>query len=446
MLGGSIAGLLVARVLAEWFRSVTIVDRDQLPSAPTARAGVPQGRHVHALLSRGGEALEQLLPGITDELTSGGAVVGDILANTTWYPRGHRLRNVPCGLRVISASRPFIETAVRRRVASLPNVMLRARTIALGLLADGGRVCGVQVRPPASQQPVTLTADLVVDATGRASRAPEWLEALAFPCPREERLVVRLSYATRTYRVPADVMRGRVAVIQPPTAEHPRGALAQAIEGDRVMVSFNGYRGYEPQADTLGLLHHAKSLAHRDIEEIISHGEPLDGIAEYFVGANMRRHFETLERFPEGFLVVGDAICAFNPSYAQGMTVAALEALALRDCLAQGHERLGLRFFSATTGLVDQVWKVGLANDLQIPTVERRRPLIVRVLNAWVHALLAAAESDEALALAFIRVANLVDPPARLRSFFAVTRVLRSWGTAWWGRLRTPLRCSVPRD
>ncbi|MQA28380.1 MAG: FAD-binding monooxygenase [Luteitalea sp.] len=423
VLGGSLAGLLAARVLADTY-DVVVLERDAAQDAPGARRGVPQGRHVHALLARGGGAFEELLPGISNELLEAGAVGGDVLADTTWCPHGYRLRNVPCGLRAVSASRGLIEAAVRRRVTALPHVKLWPSTTALELVATSNRVCGIRFRSLSDDSSKVLAADLIVDATGRTSRTPEWLGALGFPRPVETRVPVHLRYASRTYRVPADVMRGRTALVYPATARRPRGALAQQIEGGRVRVSLLGYPGYEPIATPEGLSAHAASLGMPDIEQIVTSGEPLDDIASYGVAANVRRHYEALERFPEGLLVTGDAICAFNPSYAQGMTVAALEALTLRNLLASGDPNLAPRFFRQIAGVVGRVWMVGMANDLQIPSVRGPRPVQLRAMNAWMRQFFAAAQHDDELSVAFARVASLVDPPERLRSWAIARRVL----------------------
>ena len=224
VLGGSLAGMLAARVLADSF-DVVVLERDDMQDGSEARRGVPQGRHVHALLARGGAAFEELFPGIADELIEAGAVTGDVLADTTWCPHGYPLRNVPCGLRALSASRSLIEDTVRRRVSALPRVALRPGIAAVELVAAADRVRGVRVRSTRDNRSAYLKADLIVDATGRGSRTPEWLNAIGFPRPAENRVVVQLRYASRTYRVSAEVMRAG-----PRSSIHrPRGARAARL-------------------------------------------------------------------------------------------------------------------------------------------------------------------------------------------------------------------------
>jgi 2-polyprenyl-6-methoxyphenol hydroxylase-like FAD-dependent oxidoreductase len=446
ILGGSLAGLLAAQALADNCE-VVIIERDNVGDAPVGRRGVPQGHHVHALLARGGAAFEELFPGITRELIADGAVQGDVLADTTWCPHGHQLRNVPCGLLALSASRALIETAVRRRVMAQPRVTICRATRALELVAGSDRVHGVRVANETEPGSSVVEGDLIVDATGRTSRMPEWLSAIGFPRPAETRMPVQLRYASRTYRAAADLMGGRTALVYPSTPRRPFGALAQRIEGDLVRVSCQGYPGYHPVPSEDGLRAHAARLGKRDIEQIISTGQSIDDIASYGVAANVRRHYEVLDRFPQGLVVIGDAICAFNPSYAQGMTIAALEALALRRLMAGGADDLGRRFFRATAAMVGGVWSAGVANDLQIPSVRGPRPLKLRAMNAWTRQFFAAAAHDDELSVAFARVASLVDPPDRLRSWATVRRVVtRRCGLRASDRLRAIAGHKAPAD
>jgi 2-polyprenyl-6-methoxyphenol hydroxylase-like FAD-dependent oxidoreductase len=428
VLGGSMAGLLAARVLADAYRQVTVIDRDELPEAPGHRRGVPHGRHVHALLARGQQGLEELLPGLTAELVALGAPVGDLLADGRWYLSGHLLRQGPSGLVAVSASRPLLEGRVRARVRALPNVaFLDARDI-VGLAAtpDGRRVTGVRVRRRAGggeEEPVG--ADLVVDATGRGSRTPVWLEALGYARPEREQVHIGLGYATRTYRMAPDVLGGDLAVVHGATPEHPRGAALLALEGGRWMVSVGGILGDHPPTDPDGFLDFARSLQFPVIYQAIRDAEPLDDPVGFRFPVSVRHRYERLDPFPDGLLVVGDALCSFNPVYGQGMTVAALEALALRRHLRRGGQPSPHRFFADLAGVVDVPWDLAVGGDLRFPGVPGRRPLKNRLINGYLARLHAAAAADADLAAAFLRVAGLVAPPESLLRPAVAARVLR---------------------
>jgi 2-polyprenyl-6-methoxyphenol hydroxylase-like FAD-dependent oxidoreductase len=428
VLGASMAGLLAARVLADAYAQVMVIDRDELPQADAHRRGVPQGRHVHGLLARGQQALEELLPGLTAELTAQGVPAGDMLADTRLYLSGHRLRRAPTGLVVLCASRPVLEGHVRARVRAIPNVRFldRCDILGLGTTPDDRRVTGARVlrRADGSAEQV-LGADLVVDATGRGARTPMWLEALGYPRPREERVGIGLGYATRTYRLPPDALGGDLAVMQAATPEHPRTGGLQLLEGGRWMLTLGGILGDHPPTDPDGFLGFARSLRFPDIYETVRDAEPLDGPVAFRFPASVWRRYELLRRFPDGLLVLGDAVASFNPIYGQGMSVAALEALTLRRHLEDGTRPHPRRFFADLARVVQVPWEIAAGGDLVFPDVQGRRTPKGRLLNAYIARLHAAAARDAGLADAFVRVAGLVAPPQTLLHPRVAVRVLR---------------------
>jgi 2-polyprenyl-6-methoxyphenol hydroxylase-like FAD-dependent oxidoreductase len=427
--GASLAGLLAARVLADAYGQVTVIDRDELPETPTHRRGVPHGRHIHALLARGQQALEELLPGLTAELVSQGIPAGDVLADARLFLSGHRLRQAHTGLGLLSASRPVLEGHVRARMRALSNVAFLDSRDAAGLTTtpDGGRVTGARVlrRADGSAEEL-IAADLVVDATGRGSRTPVWLEALGYPRPPTERVQIGLGYATRTFRLPPDALRGDLAVVQTATPEHPRAGGLQALEGDRWLLTLAGILGDHPPTDPDGFLAFARSLQFPDIYEAVRDGEPLDDPVGFRFPASVRHRYERLDRLPAGFLVVGDAVCSFNPIYGQGMSVAALEALTLRRHLQRGVEPQPRQFFRDLARVVDVPWDMAAGGDLAFPGVPGRRTLRLRLISAHLTRLHAAAAHDAHLAIAFTRVAGLVAPPQSLLRPGIVLRVVRN--------------------
>ncbi|HET7519040.1 MAG TPA: FAD-binding monooxygenase [Actinomycetes bacterium] len=428
VLGASMAGLLAARVLADAYGQVTVIDRDELPEAGAHRRGVPQGRHLHGLLARGQQALEELLPGLTAELIAQGAPAGDMLADTRLYLSGHRLRQARTGLVVLCASRPVLEGHVRARVRAIPNLRFLDRCDILGLAAtpDGRRVTGVRVLRRADGSAAQLLgADLVVDATGRGARTPRWLEALGYPRPRQEQVRIGLGYASRTYRLPADALDGDLAVLQAATPGYPRTGGLQRLEGDRWMLTLGGILGDHPPTDPDGFLEFARSLRFPDIYETVRDAEPLDDPVSFRFPASVRHRYERLGCFPDGLLVVGDAVASFNPVYGQGMSVAALEALTLRRHLERGTRPQPRRFFADLARVVDVPWEIAAGGDLVFPDVQGRRTPRGRLLNAYITRLHAAAARDASLADAFVRVAGLVAPPQTLLHPRVAVRVVR---------------------
>jgi 2-polyprenyl-6-methoxyphenol hydroxylase-like FAD-dependent oxidoreductase len=428
VIGASMGGLLAARALAEHYDRVTIIERDELPEAPEPRKGVPQGRHVHALFARGREGLEQLFPGLTEELVAEGAVRGDAVADVIWFNYGCSLRNAPSALVGLAMSRPLLENTVCRRMLRLPNICLRQRSDVEEPVIDRdqGRVVGLRMRSRDGAGRVeTMTADLVVDATGRGSRCAAWLTALGYVAPREEKIEVGLGYMTRLYRRRPEQLNGKVGAAFVACRPDWRTGFIAAQEGERWIVSLGGYLGDHPPADEEGFLEFARSLQRPDIFHVIREAEKLSPLMPYRFGTNLRRHYAELDRFPQGFLVYGDALCSFNPVYGQGMTVAIMESLALRQCLAAGIDDIARRFFRAADRLIDIPWKIAVGSDLQHPGVQGKRPAQLRFFNWYIAQLFWAAQTDAVLATRFLEVLNLTRQPASLLEPRMALRVWR---------------------
>ncbi len=436
VLGGSIAGLLAARVLSGHYAQVLIVDRDELTGVTAPRRGVPQGRHVHGLLARGQQILEELFPGFTERATSAGIPTGD-LGELRWYFNGLRLKPAATGLVCVSAARPVLESHVRAGVQALPNVTFVEGRDITGLVStqDHTRVTGVRVqRRGAGSAETVIDADLVVDATGRGSRTPVWLEELGYQRPEEERIKINLTYTTRHYRLPDEaILHGDLSINPVSTPSHPRGAFFSRIENGRCVLSLTGVLGDSAAPDPDSFLDFVRSLPVPDIYEVIKDAEPLDDPVSFHYPASVRRHYEKLDRFPDRLLVLGDAMCSFNPVYGQGMTVAALEALTLRKHLRNGAPPEPRRFLKDISGVIDVPWNISAGGDLSYPEVEAPRPLMVRMMNGYMAKLQAAATQDGAITRTFMRVAGLVDPPQALMSPGMIVRVLRK------GKKRPPV-------
>jgi 2-polyprenyl-6-methoxyphenol hydroxylase-like FAD-dependent oxidoreductase len=263
-----------------------------------------------------------------------------------------------------------------------------------------------------------------VAATGRGARLPAWLEELGYPRPTEQRLDIDIAYATAPLRMPAGALGADKMVLVFARPELPRGLFLFAEENDRWRLSVYGYGGNHPPTDPDAFLDVAASVAPPDIATAIRAAEPLDPVAAHRFPADLRRRYERLRRLPAGLLPFGDAICAFNPVNGQGMTVAAREALALRDCLAAGPDALERRFLRAASRTIDDAWTLATGADLAQPTVAGHRPARVRLVNAYLRRLHAAAERDPTLAVAFINVVAMLDRPQRLLRPALVARVL----------------------
>ena len=428
VIGASVSGLLAARTLSDFYTTVTVLERDAFPAADTARKGVPQGRHTHGLLARGSEVLEEFFPGYNREVVEqSGGLVGDVANDVIWMGRNLALANGTSDLIGLIASRPVLEGHLRRRLLKLPNVRAIEHCAVRGLAGDSARkrVTGVHMRIEGGPEEI-VDADLVVDATGRGSSSAAWLDTLGYPPPDSEKVEIGIGYMSRTYRRrPAD-LDGKLGIVVVGSAPNWRNGALLAQEGDSWIVSTGGFLGDEAPDDDQGFLAYLATLPTMAIHDVVANAEPLSDYRRYRYLCSLRRRYEKLARFPGNYLVVGDALCSFNPIYGQGMTVAAQEALTLRRCLAQaGTNDLAPRFFRAAAKIVDIPWDIAVGNDLRHPEVEGARPPMLRFINWYIGALHLAATHDSALTTAFLKVVNLMNAPLSLLSPAIAWRVWR---------------------
>ncbi len=330
-------------------------------------------------------------------------------------------------------SRPFLEGVVRSRVIQLRGVQHRESTDAEGLATSAGniRVTGIQIAGEA------LLADLVVDATGRGSHSPQWLEALGYEKPREERVEIALGYTSRFFRRRPQDLSGDMGAVIPPTPHGKQGGVMLAQEGNRWTVTLVSHFGNYAPTGLDGFLEFARNLPAPYIYEVIRDAEPLGDAASARFPASVRRRYEKLQRYPEGYLVVGDAISIFNPVYGQGMSVAALESEQLAETLAEGSTNLAKRFFARAAKVVDIPWSIAVGNDLRMPETVGPRTAGVKFINWYMAKLHKAAHQDEVPSLAFHRVANLLAAPPSVMHPRIAARVL-------WGNRRSRAAESAP--
>jgi len=426
VIGASMGGLLAARALSEFYAEVTVLERDTFPQSDIPRKGVPQGRHPHGLLARGHRVIEDFFPGWTDKVVASGGIRADVAGDVNWIGHGVTIKSTPSELSGLLASRPVLEGHVRRCLTELPNVHVIENGAVQGLIADDARTAirGVRVKVANGAEQIAM-ADLVVDASGRGSSSPAWLESFGFARPQEERIEIGVGYTTRVYRRRPTDLNGKLAVVIAGSGPNWRNGVILHQAEDRWIVAIGGYFGDHAPDDDRLFAAFAGSLPTPEIHDIVAHAEPLSDFVRYRYPANLRRRYERLARFPNGYLVFGDAICSFNPVYGQGMTVAAQEAACLRDCLGAGDADLARRFFAAASTAIDTPWDIAVGNDLRHPQVVGPRSAKVRFINWYVGKLHMAARCDARLATAFLEVANLEAPPTQLLHPANVWRVIR---------------------
>jgi len=377
VVGAGMAGLFSARVLSDHFDHVVVVDRDEIPDGPATRGGVPQGKHFHALLPGGMDVACDLFAGFERELVDAGSVVARPGDFYFYRPEGksyaimdYNPEPPKAGASLYCQTRGLLEHIVRKRVEALPNVETRYETPVRDPLIVGSRVTGVRI------QGEDLEADLVVDAAGRASRCDRWLPQLGFDPPEESVVNVDFAYTSVLFAPDnAEAFEGVGFFVLPPL-EGPyvqRGAALVRMEHDTWMVSLGGRFGDYPPQDIEGFVDYTKTLAYPFVYELLQDAQPLTEPVRYRYPKAVRRHFERFERFPEGLVPIGDAICHFNPIYGQGMSSAMQQVVALGGLLrrrceqGRGLDGLALEFFPEANEIIRGPWAIAAAADFQNP-------------------------------------------------------------------------------
>ncbi|MGQ0845771.1 MAG: FAD-dependent oxidoreductase [Sporichthyaceae bacterium] len=418
VLGASMGGLLAARALADSFDTVTVLERDALASDTTTRRGVPQGVHIHVLLPSGSQLLERMYPGLLADLEADGVPVVRNLNRMTFALNDHTFcRDVPLPAPLYLASRPYLEAQVRERT---PKNVTPRQGFAEGLSTDGARVRGVRLDGGAE-----LAADLVVDATGRTGRTPTWLAEAGLPVPAEDRLDVDLAYVTAHLSMPDLPADFEVAFAAGSSPRRPWGIGLLRQERDLWLLTAYGYAGHHPPTDPDGLIALARQvMPDRWVEAVLGATWPEQLHRTRYPQA-VRRRYDRMRDLPEGLVVVGDALSSFNPIYGQGMTLAALDAHALRKALRGPDQGLARRYYAASKSAVENAWQLASGGDLAYDTVPGPRPKHLTVLNGWVEQVLTTVERDPVVAAAFLDVAWLLAAPTKLFSPGVVARVAK---------------------
>ncbi|MFB6154931.1 MAG: FAD-dependent oxidoreductase [Haloferacaceae archaeon] len=424
VLGASMAGLLAARVLLDAYDEVTVVERDELPEAPTARRGVPQGRHVHVLLEAGRATICDLFPGYGEELVRSGGLIIDVGDDLKHYEQGGFFAPPATRMELYCASRPLIETVVRDRLAAFDGVEIRSGCQFTDYVTDSTQsaVEGVRVRGEGDEE--TIPADLVADATGRTSRTPSWLEDHGYQSPPVSEVTIDMDYSSIRLDRPAGDRR---MVFAPQSAPRTTGGAAFPVENGEWLVTLGGMHDSDPPAEASAFADYAARLPPDGIEELLREYEVVsDGVDQYPFPSNRRHRYEDLDRFPDGLVVVGDAIASFNPIYGQGMSSAALEAIQLHRTLATGGDgAIGPRFFDAVEDVVDMAWSLAVGADSAFEQTTGPDTQDAALFNRYFSRFVRRAHTDSALSEAYYRVTGMEQPPSALLRPGTVWRTLR---------------------
>lgn len=441
VIGGSMAGLCTARILSSHFDRVTVLDRDTCPDGTRERAGVPQSRHVHALLVRGRRELNRLFPGFDTLMLERGAHEIDFgsdfatLRNWGWEPRR------PTGMLTLFASRHLIESTVRELFCKLPNVEICDQTnvTGLGMTTPGQpRIDTVHIVPRDTGEPSSIRTDLVVDASGRASKAPNWLQELGVPLPPETIVDAHTGYSSRWYQAPDQLPKDwwwKGVWLDLKLPEHPLAGVLFPVERNRWIVTLAGVSKHYPPKDEEEFTTALSQLRSPVVADAVRLAEPISSVYAYRKMANRFRRYEKWKVRVDGFIAVGDSTCAFNPVYGQGMTTGTLSAGALDECLKKygsTHPDLSRHFFKAQARVQAAPWGLATGADFSLPTTEGERPKGARLVGPYMNALFMAAIEDMTLRRHVGEVLQMLKPPSSFFTPAVMGRVAKGTFWRWW--------------
>ncbi len=422
VMGGSVAGLCAAAALAEVAKSVTLLERDARPEGTSARKGTPQCHHAHVLLNLGQRSLESLAPGLLDELERRGAVVGDVGENFRWFVYGAWKPIFTKGLAVHIQSRPMLEASLRDIIARHERIELRFATPIDEPIFDqsSGRVRGVRLEDGSE-----LPADMVVDATGRGSKTPKWLEQWGYQRPAQQSVEVGLAYVSGLFEIPAGASPPADALLIYPNApELKRGGAAFHVEGDRWLVTLFGYHGDHAPTDLDGFRAWAGTLAEPEIQRAIVAGTLTGELRKFTYPKQVRNLYERLSRMPEGYIVIGDAVCSFDPVFGQGMSVAAAEGVVLRELLRRGKLQ-PKAIHKALAKVVDDPWQLATTEAYRWAETTGYKPAGVGFLHRFTQRVHEVAAGDTDVYSAFLDVVQLDKRPTSLFALKVLRKLLR---------------------
>jgi 2-polyprenyl-6-methoxyphenol hydroxylase-like FAD-dependent oxidoreductase len=418
VMGASMAGLATARVLSEYFSKVTVLDRDTLPEDPEPRKGVPQGRHLHALLAKGAEILEEWFPGIGSELEGDGAAVIDSAGGLRWSWLGYVRGQFNIGQPSIWATRPFIEHHVRRRLCELPNVSILAQ----GLLTDNAHaIRGVRIADGTD-----IEANLVVDCTGRVGRSVAWLSESGWPAPEVAQVHIDMGYATIHFKR-ADLFDGGWRACMVKSEGNRRMALIGEVENGGSILTAVGFHGDHPPTDPEGFIGFIKSLSDPYIARCLERAGEVVPAVPHRMNANQWRRFNKLKQTAPGIVALGDSVVSFDPIYGQGMTSAMLQAQALGETLASTSPMdatFGYRYYRQSAKVLTPLWQMAAGGDFDDPRTTGTKPFGTNLSNRYTLRLMRAATTDQVVVEAVLDVFGLKAPPTRLFSPHIVARTL----------------------
>lgn len=429
IIGGGISGKLAARVLSDFFQEVTILERDSEPHGPFPRKGAPQGEHIHALLFAGANGLEELFPGITEKFNASGAVKIDSTRDIAWFHHGVWKRRFAGDSTTILQTRPHLEWHIEQYVKRIPNVTIQYNQNVRNFLysEEENRITGVEITD-GSDSASTIHADLIVDASGVSSLSSRWLKKREVHIP-EETVKIDLSYYTKTVQLPDNPKRDwSIKLVYPnPPFEKIGGGISK-VEGNRYLVTFMGYHNEIHEKEILksdnDFIEIAKNLPKLDIYQELKNATALSSTSTFRVPSIAWRRIDKVNNFPNGLLMIGDTICRIDPFFGQGMSIAIIEALALKKLLTS-QNYTNQTFHQQAMKIISPIWNMVITEDFRYPATMGKKPTGLSIQQWYAKNIFLLSSENKDIYNSFIQVMHLLRPTSTLMHPRIIKSVLK---------------------
>jgi 2-polyprenyl-6-methoxyphenol hydroxylase-like FAD-dependent oxidoreductase len=429
VVGGGIAGKLAARVLSEFFKEVIIIEKDKKNEHVTNRKGVPQGHQGHVLLKSGEEIIEELFPGIFQELSRNGAEKTDFAGDILWSHHGAQKIRFDSNVSISQQSRPLLEWQIQQKLEKIPNINFRFNCKVQTINFNNEEIHSLDMEDQ-NGEVTEILADLVIDASGAAALHNQWLRDSGYEIPAKTEIKVDLFYASMVFkRLSHESINWHSLLAYPNPPEVNRGGMISPFEGNHMLVTLIGYGTKEVPGDIDSFLEYAETLEQPEFYDLIKNELPLSEAVQIYRFPSLRRyHFEKLRKHPAGLLMIGDAFCRVDPVFAQGMSLAALEAKALRELLMQGlkKKQLTKSYHKKVGRILDIPWLIALTEDFRFNTTSGRKPIGLPILQWYVKKVVAACSHNEHVYKQFIQVLHLKSHPISLAHPGILAKVLKT--------------------
>ena len=410
VIGGSIAGLLTARVLSDYFKEVILIEKDNCMDDGQVRFGTPQANHIHVLLAKGREILQDFFPELEGDLIKKGAIKIDFLNDIRYRLPSGWAPKFNSGIITFTCTRTLLENTIRHQIQNISKIKIeQGKQIISFVLEESNKII------LKTKEGKEIHGDLIVDCTGRNTKTPSWLEDIGFTKPRVTKIDSFVRYSTRRYIPPKKGRKWKMLVILNKPITNPRIGGIYPIEDGKWLVGLYSIGKNYPPTDEKGFLEFAQHLESRELYDALKDAVPDSEIYGYTVQGSRKYHYEEMKQWPDNFSVLGDAVSIFNPYYGQGMTSAALGAKALDDMLKNNkmENDFTRKFQKKLSTTVSLPWILGTSEDLRWPTTVGKRPnTITRMVQNHAQKVLLLSPKSTLAAKSFQQMMHMIRSPA----------------------------------